>query len=252
MILATGIEVASGGAPSSALGKALGALHGTGRIAMATQESLPSIASGAASGKVRGGAESFRTGWQSLLVSLVSGMDSLSASETESDRVIPVAVSARAKAAEDTSGPASTLNTVAGLRVRFDTEKEIAEAGAGAKPASTKTLQRKPTVGSAGEETKIPRSASFLKAAKYNVVAIRPMPGAVPPVVAIAPQDVQVPLVVGQVVSKTKGQAQSAHTHLIAADPSAARPSGSASHSLSSLDRSRRILAESPEGKTRL
>jgi hypothetical protein len=237
--MAAGIEIGSGASPMPGLGKVLGAVPGAGVFAATSRSSSPSIASEA---------ESFRTGWQSLLASLGSSLDSkgedLSGTVVEANRGTAFAGAAPETGSSPAAGraliPTSSPTTRAYLHLGQGIEKSGREIGAVAlSPADSrsKSLVARPTAGatklastraaaSTTKEEKKPATeqrtesvssagpSDSIRVARPETRANEALPGLVPATMASLPQIVPAPVVPNAVAPGAVVKAQSAQADL--------------------------------------
>ncbi len=239
MTVATFIGV--GETPAQVLGKTLDTAHGAGRAGTAASGPLSSTVPAATS---------FRSGWQSLLASMGSGVKAATRSVSESDQGNPLNRLATEQIPETTS--ASTLAAIISLRQEqgqdqgtetenVETSAEMLLSSTGvlaqtllAEQASTSVEEKKPAAepgtDSATESTHSSRPARPTNTTKTNAVSTEPLPGLVPAAIASLSQAVPAAAVVNQIAQSTDKSAQLAQTGISAAlstDPQAAVASAS-------------------------
>lgn len=239
MTVAAAIEIGSGITSTPGLGKALG----TGKAA----------ANQGSSKQITAGAESFRTGWQSLLASLGSSVEGVSETGAETNPGAATAGQALADAAGKSSVSTLTPDATAGLRVKQETEKGTGQASAGLKvsqadartdaSAAPSTTKVKTTTASSANEKKTlanresesassSRPAHSAKAGVTEVAAVTSSPEPTPVTTASLSQPVPV-AAAGTIAQSTDSGTLSAHAET-SADSMIGSSTGSASTSTSS------------------
>jgi len=204
------------------LGMTQDTAHGSGRTGAAASGLMSSTVPAAAS---------FRSGWQSLLASLSSGM-AVSGEDQGTASAGPAAGEISEK---------STFSTqAAGIRLRQGqgTEKESVETSAetmlssagartqtlvaelaakAAKPASTSAEENKPSAEPGTESTRSSHSARSSNIIKTDSVSAEPLPGLVPAAIASLSQTVPATAIASPVAQNRDETAQLAQTEIYAA-----------------------------------
>ena len=217
MTVAAAIEIGTGKTLTPGLDKTQGAARGAGQAAANQALSQPNAA----------GAESFRSGLQSLLASLGSGMEGLSETEAETNQGAASAEQTLSDAAEKFPVSTSTPEAGAGLRVRQEAEKGTGLASAGLKvseadarteaSAALSTTEVKTTSAGSANEKKTPAnresestSSSRLihsaKAAVAGVIAAASLPEVIPVATASLSQPVPVAAVASPIAQSTHAE----------------------------------------------
>jgi hypothetical protein len=175
-------------------------------------------------------AESFRTGWQSLLASLGTSMEGFR--QTEADQGNSSAGPAPRETAKKSSVSTSTLAAGANLRQGQGSEKgsgetdaanfspaingtgkiSIQRAAGTIKTASTKTEETKPAAEPEGESVSSSRSIHSIKAAKPLLAAAEPAPDLVSATSPSFPQTVPVAGISSAVIPAADFKTHSAQT----------------------------------------
>jgi hypothetical protein len=252
MTVSAAIGIGTGGGPAPGLGRAMGALHGAGRTAAATQTFLPVMAEGA---------ESFRAGWQSLLASLSSSGNGLGDSGAAAEQGKTFTGAAPGEAAAEPSGAAASLAAGLGPQLSQGTQgTEIGSGGTGARiefrpakawagelpirpaagtarTASTRAeeKEKKPTAEpgtEASASTRPTHSINVVHVVQPGAVAAEPMPGlALATAFVSLSQAGPAPLVPSKPSPSSDVKAQSAQADFSHSYLSSALPAGFASAS---------------------
>jgi len=229
MILATGIEIAASGASSPALGKSPAESRGVARQANSIQSLSASIAGGIVRGTVSEGAESFRTGWQSLLASLVPNVDSSNEGGRSGAPENSPTGQAQAKAGGSPSNTVPASIAVMGMRTKPEMQEGIASAGLkegltsdvaersavgrtvqAGEPVSTKIETKKPAKASPAASANTQKSLRPVSADKPKIAAADPLPGMASAAIESPPQTVLAPVVDASMLQRSEGNAQMA------------------------------------------
>ncbi len=258
MTPAAAIDVGSTGGLLPGQGLSHGKLPGTvldsGRKGTAPQGFLPETAQVGIPRSVSG-PESFRVGWQSMLASLVPGLDGLSGALTEAESVSKSAEASGGVTAGGSANAISNLIGVERLRAEKDAGEGNGEAGAATAPtlakSGTRTLavllavgtrepvllkqQGKNELSSGKIETEgVPQHLSrFSKAAKSEILAVQAPSVVMQEALASVTQSVPTPVNADSAARSGEVKAQSEDADLPHADLSLARSSAFASRSFS-------------------
>ncbi|MGD0096411.1 MAG: hypothetical protein ABSB60_07945 [Terracidiphilus sp.] len=199
MTLPIAIELGADGGPALEPALASGASAGRGK-ATSAMCGLAQSGVSAAQQDARE-AESFRSGWQSLLASLASSLDASGSGEIAAQRVLSAADLPAATPAKGSLESVSALFSEQNLSVRLETEKGstepatittvgIADSVAGVKagvpqPVLTRRERLSPTAGAVSESVTQSGSAHRIKTSKETSAA--PVSAEVPATLTIAP-----------------------------------------------------------------